>query len=206
MIRIVLFDVDGVLANGEPFSKRLARDYEITLDMTAPFFQGPFTACLTGNADLKQELASYLHQWGWPHSVDAFADYWFSSEHAIDEPLVNLVQRLRQQGTRCYLATNQERYRTEYILTHMGFAAKFDGMFSSAHVGHTKHTTAFFEHVLRELGDVQPQEVLFWDDTPAIVATARQAGLHAEVYHNFADFEEKMLLWFHRTDPGDALT
>lgn len=68
MIRVLLFDVDGVLANGEQFSKRLARDYGITAEMTAPFFSGPFLQCLVGNADLKHVLKSQLAQWGWQDS------------------------------------------------------------------------------------------------------------------------------------------
>jgi putative hydrolase of the HAD superfamily len=121
MIRVLLFDIDGVLANGEQFSKRLARDYGITTEMTAPFFNGPFLECLVGNADLKQELISHLKQWGWRDSVEAFLHYWFTIEHVIDEPLVKLVQQLRQKGIRCCLATNQERHRTAYILHEMGF-------------------------------------------------------------------------------------
>src|SRR5581483_7257701 len=132
MIRVLLFDVDGVLANGEQFSKRLARDYGVTAEMTASFFNGSFLECLVGNADLKQELISHLKQWGWHGSVDEFLHYWFISEHVIDEPLVNRVQQLRQKGIRCYLATNQEQYRTAYILHEMGFADAFDGIFSSA--------------------------------------------------------------------------
>ncbi len=192
MIRVLLFDVDGVLANGELFSKRLAREYGITTEMTAPFFSGPFLQCLVGNADLKEELGDHLKQWGWQDSLDAFLRYWFSSEHVIDEPLVSMVQQLRQRGIRCYLATNQERHRTAYILHEMGFANAFDGMFSSAYIGFMKHDTAFFEAVLRELDGVKAGEMLFWDDSPGNVATAQEVGLHAEVYRGFEDFQRQL--------------
>ena len=93
---------------------------------------------------------------------------------------------------RCYLATNQEKYRTAYLLDQIGFGRQFDGIFSSAYVGYVKHDTAFFEHVLRELKNVKVQEMLFWDDQPGNVATARAMGLHAELYSDFADFEKRM--------------
>ena len=192
MIRVLLFDVDGVLANGEQFSKRLASDYGVTTEMTAPFFSGPFLECLVGNADLKQELISHLKQWGWQDSVDAFLHYWFTVEHVIDEPLVNRVQQLRQQGMCCYLATNQEQYRTAYILHEMGFANAFDGMFSSAYIGYMKHDKAFFAAVLCELDGVKAEEILFWDDSPGNVATAKEAGLQAELYCNFEDFQHTL--------------
>lgn len=55
-----------------------------------------------------------------------------------------------------------------------------------------KHDTAFFEHVLCKLEDVKAQEILFWDDQPGNVTSAREVGLHAEIYSDFADFEKNM--------------
>ncbi len=192
MLKAMLFDVDGVLVNGEPFSQQLAREYGITLEMTAAFFQGPFSGCLVGKADLKQEIAGYLLQWDWQRSVDEFLADWFAYETCIDEALLASIQQLRQQGLPCYLATNQEQYRTAYILNEMGFAGKFDGMFSSAHIGCMKHEPAFFAAVLEALPDVQAREILFWDDSPANVATARATGIQAELYTNFANYEKQM--------------
>jgi putative hydrolase of the HAD superfamily len=195
MISTILFDVDGVLVVSESFSVTLARDYQITPEMTAPFFRGPFEQCLVGKADLKAEIASHLPQWGWRGSVEAFLDLWFSSSQQIDAALLAAAQRLRQQGIRCYLATNQERYRTEYLLTQMGLAAQFDGCFSSAHLGYTKDHPAFFQAVLRALPGTRASDILFWDDSPANVETARAAGLRAELYTSFASFEQQMRLY-----------
>ena len=192
MIKALLFDVDGVLANGDSWGKHLARDYGITQEMLSPFFKEKFYACLVGNADLKEELAEYLHRWGWQKSADDFLHYWFTHEHTIDEPLVTAVQQLRQQSIPCYLATNQEKYRTAYILEHMGFASTFDGIFSSAHIGYAKPDPAFFAYILNQLKDIKAHEMLFWDDSPTHIAAAQQAGLQAEIYTDFADFEQKM--------------
>ncbi|GHO85444.1 hypothetical protein KSZ_34500 [Dictyobacter formicarum] len=38
MIQVLLLDVDGVLVQGEAFSKHLERDYGISPAITAPFF------------------------------------------------------------------------------------------------------------------------------------------------------------------------
>lgn len=198
MLKVLLFDVDGVLVNGEPFSQQLARDYGITLEMTTPFFKGPFFECLVGRADLKQEIADYLPQWGWQRSVDEFLAGWFSSETCIDEALLASIQRLRQQGLPCYLATNQERYRTAYILNEMGFVSKFEGIFSSAHIGYMKHEPAFFASVLAAFPGVQAQEILFWDDSPGNVATARAAGMQAELYIDFSVYKKQMSNYLER--------
>jgi len=71
VIRVILFDVDGVLAIGEPFSKHLAQTYGITSDLTRSFFEGRFLECLVGKADLKEELAGLLPAWGWSGSIEA---------------------------------------------------------------------------------------------------------------------------------------
>src|ERR1700738_2771478 len=104
MIKMILFDVDGVLAiNEKPFTHYLERDYGIPKENLEPFFNKKvFSNFLIGQTDLKEELAPYLQQWGWHKSVDDFLQYWFVSEHNIDEPLVEYVQQLRQAGILCY--------------------------------------------------------------------------------------------------------
>ncbi|HLZ61951.1 MAG TPA: HAD-IA family hydrolase [Ktedonosporobacter sp.] len=192
MLKAMLFDVDGVLAVSEPWKNKLEREHSISSEMTRMFYrEGTFSA-LVGKADLKEEIAPYLPQWGWPHSVDDFLDYWFSAEDHRNEPLLAFIQQQRQKGIPCYLATMQEQYRTTYILEQMGFASQFDGMFSSCTIGHPKHEPAFFQHILRKLAPIQANEILFWDDTPRNVAIAREAGIHAELYTEFADFQEMM--------------
>jgi FMN phosphatase YigB (HAD superfamily) len=68
-------------------------------------------------------------------------------------------------------------------------------MFSSAYIGYMKHNRAFFEAVLRELDGVKAEEILFWDDSAGNVATAQEAGLHAEQYTRFEDFRRKIHMY-----------
>ena len=56
MIKIILFDADGVLLTGTMFSKYLQKYLGINEDIIQPFFDNEFQKCLTGEADIKKEL------------------------------------------------------------------------------------------------------------------------------------------------------
>jgi putative hydrolase of the HAD superfamily len=186
-IKAMLFDVDGVLLNG-----RLEKDYGISEEIVQPFFLGPFPAALSGEADLKEIISPYLKQWGWQGNVDEFLDYWFQAEHIIDEALVEYIQRLRAQGIKCYLATNQERYRTTYILEKIGFKDFFDGIFVSNELGVRKPDVSFFAKAYEVLLPVEKEAVLFWDDLVENIEAAQSFGIAAETYTDFQDFKQKM--------------
>lgn len=192
MIKVILFDADGVLINGEMFTHVFASEFGVSTDLMLPFFEGPFRDCIVGNADLKEVVAPHLAEWGWNKGVDAFLKYWFKAEHRIDQELVDYIQTIRKQGIRCFIATNQEKHRSQYMLDNMGFAESFDDLFASAHFGHRKPSMEFYEKVMNGLGAVKKEEVLFWDDTPKNVEAAREFGIHAEIYTSFTDFKEKM--------------
>src|SRR5258708_4767313 len=134
MITTLLFDADGVLINGAKFSVQLAKDYGISPEKTRSFFTNEFNRCLVGEADLKEELQKHIKGWGWKGSVDELMEYWFRVEHTIDQDLILYIQQLRSQGIKCFVATNQEKYRAKYMLENMRFAQSFDGVLASAHL------------------------------------------------------------------------
>lgn len=193
MIKVIIFDADGVLIpHTRKFSTLLQEDFGIPLEKTAEFFSGPFQDCLVGKADLKETVSRYLDSWGWDKGVDAFLDIWFEAQHGMDEDLVKYVQELRRKGILCLLATNNEKYRFQYILDKTGFANSFDKTYSSAHLGHKKPDQEFFEKILRDLKNIKKEEMLFWDDDIKNIKGAKDFGINAEFYVSFADFKQKM--------------
>lgn len=54
-----------------------------------------------------------------------------------------------------------------------------DGLYFSCDIGVAKPSTAFFMHIVTDLGLV-PGQLLFLDDQPKNIAGARSAGLNAE--------------------------
>ncbi|MFO7710672.1 MAG: HAD-IA family hydrolase [Candidatus Woesearchaeota archaeon] len=186
-----IFDADGVVIRGDMFSVRYAKDYGIPAEELLPFFKGVFRDCIVGKADLKTEIEPWLSRWNWHGSVDDFLEYWFKSEHQIDERVVARIEQLRKQGYPCFLATNQEKYRIRYMKEQMGFDRLFDKIFSSAEIGYQKPQPEFFKYIIREL-KVPPQDIIFFDDSESHVKEAEEQGIDAYLYTRFSDFESTL--------------
>lgn len=192
MIKFILFDVDGVLLNGQSFSATLEQNYGITQTAVQPFFDDAFPKAILGSHDMKQLLEPFLKEWKWPGTVEDFVSFWFKSDSVINEPLLDYIMALTASGTACYLATNQEKYRTAYLLDSLGFGDIFDGSFVSSQMGVKKPDAAFFEKVIAQLAPQDPAEILFWDDRLENVTAAKAVGIQAEMYSEFAVFDTKM--------------
>jgi HAD superfamily hydrolase (TIGR01509 family) len=78
-----------------------------------------------------------------------------------------------------------------YMRSSMHFADLFDATFCSAEVGVLKSDPGFFRAVERDPA-LSGGEILFWDDSAANVACARDCGWHAELYTDFGAFQRVM--------------
>lgn len=203
MIKAAIFDVDGViLVPYKIFSQRIVKEYGASPESFAQFFNEVFPKCLIGEADLKKEVQPYLKEWNWDGSVDELLDFWFRNESNIDERVLKTVQQLKERGIKCYLGTNQEKYRTEYFKNQLGLGNTFDGVFSSAHIGHIKNEPQFFEYVLKQLQGIKPEEIFFVDDSEDNIESAKHFRIQAYLYQNFEDFQKQLTQVLERDKSG----
>lgn len=187
--QVVLFDFDGVSYTGTWFSKRLAEEFGTSYEDMQPFFKGVFKQCSLGQADLKQKLPAVLEAWKWPGTVDALIDYWFA-EDAIDEPIMHCIETLKANGTHCFIATNQEKYRAASLREKFGQGKIFDDILSSADLGATKNNPAFWETVFNRIGELaghDKSKIVLIDDDEENVLTARAFGIDAIHYRGPED-------------------
>ncbi|MBT5022473.1 HAD-IA family hydrolase [Candidatus Woesearchaeota archaeon] len=191
-IKCVLFDTDGVIVcYGEMFSERISRENNINSEDIAPFFKEIFVPkCMIGQADLKEEVVSWLPRWKWEGDVDSLLKYWFDSEKKINNDVKELIVKLRKSGVKCYLATNQDKYRTEYLRNEMGFGKLFDGIFSSAYLGCKKPSQDFYSEVYNELGEsFSKDEILYIDDEEKNVNAGLEFGFKVVLFKNISDLD-----------------
>lgn len=191
-IKCILFDSDGVVTNAEMFSLQYQKEFGVSNDEMLPFFRGEFQDCIVGKADLKEIITPWISKWGWQGSVESFVAYWFKVEHKVEDRVVDAIKKLKEQGIVCCLATNQEKYRTEYMKKEMGFEGLFNEIYSSAEIGFKKPDTKFYEYILKNLKNkysINTDEIIFFDDTVENVKGACDVGIKAYLYTTFEGFE-----------------
>ena len=158
-----------------------------------PFFTGVFRDCSVGKADLKDELTKVIGNWGWKGSVDELMDYWLTKGTQIDQELLEYVKSLHDTGLRCFMATDQEKYRGEHLQKIVGNGQVFERVFYSAQAGSSKKNQAFWEFVFQEVsGDLKPVECFFTDDDQVNVEAVASFGIDSFLYTDFESLKKRL--------------
>ena len=187
-IKICLFDADGVLTLPEEFFTQFyARSRGLDPSGFEAFFKNEFPAARVGQADLKELIAKNPALWQWEGTIDELLKLWFKTEDVRNEPLIMAIQNIRSLGIPCFVATNQEQYRAQYMQETM-FKDEFDGYFVSALLGLEKPNVTFYEAVLSHLQttmpELKPENVLFVDDSEKNVSSAESVGMQVVQYRD----------------------
>jgi epoxide hydrolase-like predicted phosphatase len=97
----------------------------------------------------------------------------------VNESMVDAVRRLRKNGYRTAVVTNNVREFSHGWRALVPIDELFDIVVDSSDCGMRKPNPAVFQHTLERLGSIAPDRAVFLDDSPGNVAGARAAGLHA---------------------------
>lgn len=185
----ILFDTDWVLVHAEPWSIRFAREYGVSADMQV-FFRWIFQDCIIWKADLMEVLPPYLNEWWWKGTVEEYLKNWFESENLPDNILIEYIQKLRKEWVRCYVATNQEKYRLTYLRNEMKFDEYFDWVFCSAEMCLKKPQKEYFQYILNVL-NIPSDEVIYFDDSLENIEIASSLWIQGIHYQGISDFHNQ---------------
>lgn len=198
MTRAVFFDVDGVLVHGYHARPELTRRWNENLMADLGVDSERFTQefifdifikkVVIGEMSLVEALDRRLPSLGFKGSPMVFVDYWLTHDSQMNQPLLDLVRKLKQRDDlRLYVATNQDHMRALWLWQSMGLKDLFEDIFYSARVGIRKPERGFFDFVDHKIGP-QSEPPLFFDDTPKVIDGARAAGWEAVVFNTIDDF------------------
>jgi len=197
MSRAIIFDVDGVLVNGYhanparvvPWDKDLLADTGVDPDrLRREFIFDIFVKkVIVGEMAFTDALEKRLPALGYRGSPMTFARYWLEKDSNLNQPLLDIVRRLRARGdVRLYIATNQEHLRANWLWSVLGLGDLFEDIFYSARIGARKPDPRFYAYVDDRIGG-GTEPPLFFDDSEAVVAGARKAGWEAVCFDTVED-------------------
>ena len=139
--------------------------------------------------DLKEVLKTYIPIWGWKGTIDELLEYWWAGENTLNTPVIKIIDDLRSKGMKCYLATDQEKYRANYIMKGMELGDHIDKAFFSSELGLSKATPEYWHAVMHTLEIENPADVTYWDDEQENVDAAKELGIDAHLYTTISDLE-----------------
>jgi putative hydrolase of the HAD superfamily len=188
--KAILFDLDGVVNNSRYFSLIYSEKYNVPLDdIQKVFNDGRKDLTNIGKADLKEIMAEVLADWQWTGTVEELITLWFETDLNVDMKVINSIKKLRRTGIKCYLATDQEKYRTKYLWEEKKICQYFDGKFISCEVGFVKYQKEFFETAIKQL-KLPAKEILYIDDSQNKLDVAKQTGIQTYLYTSYEEFKK----------------
>ena len=141
-IKAILFDFDGVLIHLPHFyTKELElQGFKNVEESLNAYYGGPdLIACLEGKANSRERIVPYLKNFGWEYSAEEYFRQQYAFEHNyLDLAMLGMVNKLRDKGVKCCLATDQDQQRAKYILESMNLGSIFDTNFTSCFIGARK--------------------------------------------------------------------
>lgn len=103
--------------------------------------------------------------------------------------MLEIAKKLREKGVKVCLASDNEKYRAEYLLNEVGLKRYFDETFFSCFLGHTKSEPEFFKAIIKKL-NLKPKEIVYFDDDPKNVAVAKKFGINARLYKSVSQLKK----------------
>lgn len=187
MIKAIIFDFDEMIHIGEElFSDWVVKQYNLSDGEIKKFFRNEFKLCRIGKLDTKLTLTSYLPRFGWKGGVEEFIQCW-AEYGSIDQEIIELVKKLRNNGIKCILCTNNEKYRIYYYIKKYSLDTVFETILLSAELGFTKPEKKMLEKIV-EVSDAKKDQILLCDDKDSFIEEADKFGFRTYKYTNLKDF------------------
>ena len=135
--------------------------------------------CLIGEGDFVKALSNVLTNWDSEVSLNEALRVWTLIEPDAD--ILDLIMKLKNDYIVC-LATNQQKFRANYMSFELGYDELFDFSFYSCQLGKVKPSVEYFKAILNKL-NLKSNNLLLLDDDRKNIGSAQEIGIHAEIFN-----------------------
>jgi putative hydrolase of the HAD superfamily len=109
----------------------------------------------------------------------------------IDLKVVDLVKKVRANGYKTMICTNNFPARIEGLNKRFGFLNDFDVVVLSYEAGFVKPDIGIFKELIGR-SNVEPEEIFMTDDNQIALKTASDVGFKTYFYESFDGFKESL--------------
>ena len=189
MIRVVLFDLDGVIRHFDPSNvAAIEQRHGIDAgDIERIAFASPLIEQVTTGAISRDDWVETIGtRLGNRHA----AIEWGRQPWRVDAEMLRLSDELRTAAITTAILTNG----TDSIpseVAEMGLSDHFDRIFNSAEIGYVKPDVRAFQHVTEAL-DVPAEQVFFTDDSAGKLGGAQKLGMITHHFRGIAGLREAL--------------
>lgn len=190
MIRVVLFDLDGVIRHFDPahVAEIERRHGLVSHTIAGAAFSAPLIDEVTTGRITRAE---WVRRIGERIGNDAAATEWGAHPAVVDGAVLELSDELRAAGLRTAVLTNGTDTIPAELAAH-GISDRFDAVFNSAEIGFAKPDPRAFQHVLDALR-VEATEVFFTDDSPSKLAGAESLSMRTHLFAGADDLRVQLI-------------
>jgi epoxide hydrolase-like predicted phosphatase len=191
MIKAICFDLDGVYFTKGSFVKfKQAIGIKSTVEKTDFVFHGSAQIL-----DYKKGLITENEFWDYARQelcityTNEEIFKMLRDSYTVDEKVVDVVKQIKKLGYKTCICSNNFEARIKELDEKFDFLKDFDVQIFSYKVGVTKPDKRIFEELVKTSG-INPNEILYSDDSPEKLVGAKELGINVFVYENFAQFLE----------------
>lgn len=186
-IKVVFMDIGGVfLTNGwdhesrEKAAKVFGFDYP-EMNILHNFIYNVFEI---GSISLNEYLDTVLFHQPRDFSKEEFKKFMFDESVELPEMLAWSKSWKKQTDLPIFALSNENEELNNYRIKTFKLHNLFDGFFSSCYLGMRKPDPRIYKMAM-EITQVKPDECIYFDDRPMLVAAAQKLGMNSILHQSF---------------------
>tara|TARA_R110002020_G_scaffold207313_4_gene412819 strand:- start:1926 stop:3302 length:1377 start_codon:yes stop_codon:yes gene_type:complete len=212
MIKLIVFDLDGVLVNARELHyealnrslKEIDPKYMIELEEHLSTFDGLPTSKKLNMLTKMKCLPVDSHNVVWKnkqkHTINII-----SNEYGRDDRICNLLRDLKEEGFKIAVASNSIRETIKMVLLRKGFMEYIDFFYSNQDVKNSKPNPEIYLKCMIK-AEVGPQETVVVEDSHIGREAAQRAGAHVCGVMNSEEVTREKIFGFIEKNKPKTLT